>query len=292
LVAFDEGDLYAMACGGAVAVAISAEVVGSIVSAGAFAAGASATVIGDVDCVGAAGLGVGAVFTGDILTQAAVTLGAVALMQGDINCVGAGTFGASATYTGNVKSQAAITIGANSALPVGTVTFTGNVTAMGLVTVGASTYMKGNILGASGITVAAAASISGLTNAVVVEVIIDSSAQTTVFPLLLGRYNSLMALESADLEASISSVTNILLPGVYSFGAAWSFAAARTLNFVGNANDTWIIQISGAAVFGGTMVLNANVNSNNIVWYVYTFLKSLFFQFKFTAVCGFLTLMY
>jgi hypothetical protein len=191
-------------------------------------------------------------------------------MQGDINCVGAGTFGANANYTGNVKSQAAITVGANNAYPKGTVTFTGDITAMGAVTVGSLIVMKGNILGASAITIAASASVSGSTNLAAVSVTIASSAQTIVFPLLLSRYNSLMALASADLESSISS-TNVLLPGVYSFGAAWSFAAARTLNFVGTADDTWIIQISGAVVFGGTMVLNANVNSNNIVWYVYTF---------------------
>jgi hypothetical protein len=85
---------------------------------------------------------------------------------------------------------------------------------------------------------------------------------------VLSAYREIRALPGGeDLNAAIGT-DDILLPGLYNWGAAWPLAAGRTITFLGNATDTWVIRIEGAPAISGNFMLAGNASAENIYWAV------------------------
>jgi predicted acyltransferase (DUF342 family) len=218
-----------MACGGAIVVATNAILYGSALTTGAYTTNDGSRVFGNVDSVGVVSLGSNSNFNGNINAQAAVTLGVNTRLPAGV-------------FTGDVYSTGAVTLGANSKV-------VGNIFACTLLTLGDSASITGNVLtGAASYPVPASKNIAAISD-------------------VATAYSNLMSLAGAKVFVS-SIVGNVLLPGLYNHGAAWSLAAGTTLTFQGSASDTWIIQIGGAVVTAGDMILTGGALASNIQWVV------------------------
>lgn len=67
---------------------------------------------------------------------------------------------------------------------------------------------------------------------------------------------------------TLNSATAVFAPGLYTWGSNVTITDSITLN--GNADDTWIFQISGNLILasGAQIILGPNVQAKNIVWQV------------------------
>lgn len=212
-------------------------------------------------CMGACSVAASADFSGNVQCVGAFDTGDSCIFTGEVDCVGAVSLGANSYFYGIIRCQSAVTIAANTLIPYST--FNGDIYALGDVTTGANSIINGNINAC--LSYGGTGTVSGqiLQGNDSLDFIIPDS--NTINNIIITAYNSIFDYtQTQDLATNI--INNTLLPGFYKNDGAYAFPAGNTIQLIGEPNDTWIIQVSGALSFGSDIIMSDGVSAANIQW--------------------------
>jgi hypothetical protein len=242
----------------------------------------------------------GSTITGDVAAQAAVTIGAQSkatnLYVGAAVTIGAGAevgniyAGAAANVAatgkaGHIKAGAAVTTGAPAEVK--------DIHAGAAITLGAGSTAE-DVFAAAGITgaevkvrfgeVVVSGNVESIGNVSPTGAKVDNAASSIgdinitkklrAIQSIQGKLFTLPASTATDSQSYVlgtsmgsATIATVLKPGIYE-ATDLNMLASSTIIFEGDADDVWILNISGALTIGANTTITKTPNGATVIWNV------------------------